>query len=92
VGLAGSVTVGNRVMFGGKSGVKDHVTIGDDAKLYAASVALGNVKAGESVWGYPAREIHSARREAASLAYLPGLLQRVRALEARLQRRAVRRK
>jgi len=80
VGLAGSVTVGNRAMLGGQSGVVDHVTIGDDARIGAGTPVTKDVKAGETVWGFPARPIRRVKRELASLAQLPKLLKRLRKL------------
>ncbi|MBI3088315.1 MAG: UDP-3-O-(3-hydroxymyristoyl)glucosamine N-acyltransferase [Candidatus Omnitrophica bacterium] len=78
VGFAGSVTVGNRAMFGGQSGVVDHITIGDDARIGAATPVTKDVKAGEMVWGFPARPIARVKRELAALSQLPKLLQRMR--------------
>ncbi|MBI3319027.1 MAG: UDP-3-O-(3-hydroxymyristoyl)glucosamine N-acyltransferase [Candidatus Omnitrophica bacterium] len=80
VGLSGSVTVGNRVMFGGQSGVVDHVTIGDDARIGAATPVTKAVRSGQIVWGFPARPIQRVKRELASLALLPRLIQQVKAL------------
>lgn len=78
VGLSGSVTVGNRVMFGGQSGVADHITIGDDARIGAASAVIKDVKSGQVVWGFPARPIQRVKRELASLARLPHVIERLR--------------
>ncbi|MBI3331075.1 MAG: UDP-3-O-(3-hydroxymyristoyl)glucosamine N-acyltransferase [Candidatus Omnitrophica bacterium] len=77
VGLAGSVRVGDRVTFGGQAGVVDHVTIGDDARIGAASVVSKDVPAGETVWGYPARQIQRVKRELAALAFLPKLIRQL---------------
>ena len=85
-GLAGSVTVGNRVMFGGQSGVVDHVIIADDARIGAATPVTKDVKAGETVWGFPARSVARVKRELAGLALVPKLLQRFRALWARVDK------
>ena len=77
VGLAGSVRVGDRVIFGGQAGVVDHVTIGDDARIGAASVVSKDVPAGETVWGYPARQIQRVKRELAALAFLPKFIKQL---------------
>ena len=77
VGLAGSVRVGNRVTMGGQVGVVDHVTIGDDARLGGASLVTKDVPAGQTVWGYPARQIQKVKRELAALAHLPRLIKRL---------------
>ena len=84
VGLAGSVTVGNRVMFGGQSGVVDHVTIGDDVRIGAATPVTKNIKAGQTVWGFPARSVARVKRELASVAHLPKLMLRLKEVLSRL--------
>ncbi|MBI4342019.1 MAG: UDP-3-O-(3-hydroxymyristoyl)glucosamine N-acyltransferase [Candidatus Omnitrophica bacterium] len=76
-GLAGSVTVGDRVIMGGKAGVVDHTAIGDDARLGAAAVVIGNIPAGRTVWGFPARELKTVKRELAALAFLPKVLKQL---------------
>ena len=86
VGFSGSVTVGNRAVFGGQSGVTDHVTIGDDARIGAGTPVIRDVHAGETVWGFPAKSGPAAKREIASLAYLPRLLHQFKTLLGRLGR------
>ena len=88
VGLAGSVQIGNRVILGGQAGVVDHTVIGDGARVGAASPVIGDVPAGQTVWGFPAREIKKAKQEIAALAFLPDLLKRLRAPRARRKRSA----
>lgn len=91
VGLSGSVTVGDYTVMGGKAGVVDHVTIGERAQVGAASVVTKPIKAGEVVWGYPARPIRETKRSLAALIRLPlvlktlaSLIGRVRRLETRI--------
>ena len=84
VGLSGSVSIGSYSMLGGKAGVVDHVTIGDRSRIGAASVVTKAVAPGETVWGYPARPLHLAKRQMAMLSRLPELLQSMRRLLARL--------
>lgn len=55
-GLAGSVTLGDGVVIGGSASIKDHTTIGSGATIGAGSGVVGNVKAGQTVLGYPAAE------------------------------------
>ncbi len=86
VGLSGSVTVGNRVMFGGQSGVVDHITIGDDARIGAATPVTKDVKAGEIVWGFPARPIQRVKQELAHLARLPKWIQQLKQFGTHLNR------
>ncbi len=53
-GLAGSVTLGDGVIIGGSASIKDHVTIHSGAKVGAGSGVIADVKAGQTVVGYPA--------------------------------------
>ena len=88
VGLAGSIQVGNRVTIGGQAGIIDHATIGDDARIGGASVVTKSVPAGQTVWGYPAREIQRAKREVAALALLPQVVKRLSRVHASAQTRS----
>jgi UDP-3-O-[3-hydroxymyristoyl] glucosamine N-acyltransferase len=84
-GLAGSVTVGDYAVFGGRTAVTDHVTIGAGSRAGFGSVIIKSVPAGETVFGYPARPSRRAKRELASLAHLPKLIRKVAALCQQLQ-------
>jgi UDP-3-O-[3-hydroxymyristoyl] glucosamine N-acyltransferase len=55
-GLAGSVTLGDGVIIGGSASIKDHTTIGSGATVGAGSGVLNDVKAGQTVLGYPAAD------------------------------------
>ena len=55
-GLAGSVTLGDGVIIGGSASIKDHTTIESGATVGAGSGVLNNVKAGQTVLGYPAQD------------------------------------
>jgi len=78
VGLAGSVTLGDGVILGGKVAVKDNVTIGSGAVLAGNAAVHSNVPAGEIWGGYPARDAGDAMKEYAALRRLPALLKRLR--------------
>lgn len=84
VGIAGSTRVGTGVMFGGQAGVIGHVELGDGSKMAAATAVYRDVPAGETVSGVPARPNREFLRSRAELARLPKLVERVKALEARL--------
>lgn len=55
-GLAGSVTLGDGVIIGGSASIKDHTTIESGATVGAGSGVMNNIKAGETVLGYPAQD------------------------------------
>lgn len=55
-GLAGSVTLGDGVIIGGSASIKDHTTIESGATVGAGSGVMNNVKAGQTVLGYPAQD------------------------------------
>jgi UDP-3-O-[3-hydroxymyristoyl] glucosamine N-acyltransferase len=83
-GIAGSVEIGHGVVLAGQAGIKDHVQIGDGARVGAQGGVIGDVAAGETVSGYPARPHRIKMRELAAVAALPELIRRVRELERRL--------
>lgn len=84
VGLAGSVRVGKWCQFGGQSGFADHAMVGDRARVAAQSGVHHGVAGEATVGGTPAVDIRLWRRMVAALARLPELMQRLRAIEARL--------
>ena len=83
-GVAGSVTIGNGVVLAGQAGLKDHITLGDGARVAAQGGVIGDVPAGVTVSGYPARPHAEKMREYAAMARLPETLKRLRELEKRL--------
>jgi UDP-3-O-[3-hydroxymyristoyl] glucosamine N-acyltransferase len=55
VGIAGSTRIGNDAILAGHVGVTDHLIIGDRARIAAKSAIFGDVPAGASFSGHPAR-------------------------------------
>ena len=90
VGVSGSSRLGRGVILAGQVGVADHVTLGDGVMAAAQTGIPSNVEAGVKVLGTPARPVGLARRIMVAEARLPELLQRVRALEQRLETLAAR--
>jgi len=88
VGVSGSSRLGRGVVLAGQVGVVDHVSLGDGVVAGAQAGIAGSLEAGARVLGSPARPIGQARRIIVAEARLPELLQRVRALEQRLERLA----
>jgi UDP-3-O-[3-hydroxymyristoyl] glucosamine N-acyltransferase len=89
-GVSGSSRLGRGVVLAGQVGVADHVTLGDGVVAGAQAGIPSSVEAGTRVLGTPARPVAQARRIMVAEARLPELLQRVRALERRLEQLAVR--
>ena len=81
VGIAGSTTVGRHVTLAGQAGIPGHLTIGDGATVAAQAGVFGDVPPGETWSGYPARPHRESLRAQASVARLPKLMERLRALE-----------
>jgi len=88
VGIAGSSRLGRGVVLGGQVGVTDHVTIGDGAMIGAQSGIAHDIEPGARLLGTPARPTVQAKRMLIAAGRLPELLQRVRAIEQRLERLA----
>jgi UDP-3-O-[3-hydroxymyristoyl] glucosamine N-acyltransferase len=78
VGIAGSVRVEDGAILAGQAGIAGHRTIGAGARLAAQAGAFGDIPAGETWSGYPARPHREALRAQAVLFKLPSLM---RALE-----------
>jgi UDP-3-O-[3-hydroxymyristoyl] glucosamine N-acyltransferase len=54
-GIAGSTHLGDDVFVAGQAGVTDHVTIGRGARVTVQGGVIGDIEAGATVSGYPAR-------------------------------------
>jgi UDP-3-O-[3-hydroxymyristoyl] glucosamine N-acyltransferase len=86
VGLAGSVNVGRHVTMAGKVGVAGHLTIGDNVRIGAMAGVMRDIDPNTEVLGQPAMLIADARRVYAALQRLPEMRERLRHLEAELER------
>jgi UDP-3-O-[3-hydroxymyristoyl] glucosamine N-acyltransferase len=84
VGLAGSTRVEDGCIIAGQVGIAGHRTIGRGARLAAQAGVFGDVPAGETWSGYPARPHREALRAQAALFKLPSL---IRGLEELLEAR-----
>jgi len=85
VGIAGSARIGRGVWMGGQSGVVNHLEVGDGARIAVATKVFRDVPARETVSGHPARPHREELRRQAQLARLPHLVERLEALEARVE-------
>ena len=85
VGIAGTAEIGRGVMFGGQVGVGDHVKIGDGARIAGGSGIHKDVAPGVDMFGYPARPAREAMKSLADVIRIPKILERMKALEARIK-------
>jgi UDP-3-O-[3-hydroxymyristoyl] glucosamine N-acyltransferase len=67
VGIAGSTHIGNDVILAGHVGVTDHLLIDDGARIAAKSAVFGDIPAGASFSGHPARPHRQFLRAQAAL-------------------------
>jgi UDP-3-O-[3-hydroxymyristoyl] glucosamine N-acyltransferase len=72
-GIAGSSTIEDDVILAGQAGIADHLTVGQGARVAAQGGVIGNIAAGATVSGYPARDHRNVLRQAAALRRLAPL-------------------
>jgi len=84
-GIAGSVEIGDRVVLAAQIGVSDHVRIGDDVVIGSQSGVRGNIPAGAVLLGTPAQDRARTLRAWVATGRLPELVERLRALEAKVR-------
>jgi len=80
-GLAGTSTIGDYVQVGGQAGLGGHLTIGNGAKIAGRSAVWGDIPAGATVSGEPARNHRDNVRLQAYIRRLPKLFDRVDTIE-----------
>ena len=80
VGIAGSVRVEDGVILAGQVGISGHHTIGTGARLAAQAGVFGDIPAGETWSGYPARPHRDALRAQAALFKLSGMMRQLERL------------
>jgi UDP-3-O-[3-hydroxymyristoyl] glucosamine N-acyltransferase len=85
-GISGSSSVGHHVVIGGQVGIADHCTLEDGAIAGAqAGIPTGKtIRAGQTVWGTPAREIGKFKEAYAWYARLPELGARIKEVESKI--------
>jgi UDP-3-O-[3-hydroxymyristoyl] glucosamine N-acyltransferase len=84
-GISGSSSLGHHVVVGGQVGIADHCNLEDGAIAGAqAGIPTGKtIRAGQTVWGTPAREIGKFKEAYAWYARLPELGARIKELESK---------
>ena len=85
-GVSGSSAIGDNVVVGGQVGIADHCTLESRSVAGAqAGIPTGKtIRAGQTVWGTPAREIGKFKEIYVWYARLPELAERIKELEARI--------
>jgi UDP-3-O-[3-hydroxymyristoyl] glucosamine N-acyltransferase len=83
-GVAGSVEIGDNVTLAAQAGISDHVRIGDGCVVAARGGVIGDLAAGSTVSGFPARDHRAEMRMQAMQLRLPEIMSRLRALEKEL--------
>ena len=83
-GISGSSAIGHHVVIGGQVGIADHCRLEDGAVAGAqAGIPTGKtIRAGEPVWGTPARPLSRFKEQYAWFGRLPELAERIKKLEA----------
>ena len=74
VGIAGSARVEDGCIVAGQAGIAGHHTIGKGARVAAQAGVFGDVPAGETWSGYPARPHREALRAQAAMFRMPSLI------------------
>ena len=87
-GISGSSVLGHHVVVGGQVGIAEHCTLEDGAIAGAqAGIPTGKtIRAGQTVWGTPAREIGKFKEVYVWYARLPELAERIKKLEGKAAR------
>jgi UDP-3-O-[3-hydroxymyristoyl] glucosamine N-acyltransferase len=87
-GLSGGVVIGDGAIIGGQVGVGDKARIEPGVVLGSGSGVLTSkiVRAGEPLWGTPARPLRQYLEQLALFARLPELRDRLKALETKMEK------
>ncbi len=87
-GISGSSILGKGVVVGGQVGIADHCTLEDGAIAGAqAGIPTGKtIRAGQTVWGTPARPIERFKELFALYSRLPDFFDRLRKLEEQFEK------
>jgi UDP-3-O-[3-hydroxymyristoyl] glucosamine N-acyltransferase len=84
-GISGSSKLGNRVIVGGQVGIGDHCELEDGSIAGSqAGIPTGKtIRAGDVVWGTPARPLKRFKEQYAWFSRLPELARRLKRLEGK---------
>jgi len=85
-GVSGSTTIGSRVILAGQAGLAGHLEVGDGAIVGAQAGVMKDVPSKDFVMGSPAMTHLQAKKMIANMVTLPKLKEKVKQLEAELER------
>ncbi len=86
VGVAGSTRVGRRCRIGGAAMIQGHIEICDDVTISAATAIMKSIREpGTYTSIYPFQEHRAWIRNAAHLRHMDSLVEKIKAIEKRLQ-------
>ena len=77
-GMAGSSTLGDGVILGGRVSIKDHVNVGSGATVLGLGAVMNDIPAGETWGGMPAQDARQALREHVAIRKLPDILKQLK--------------
>ena len=84
VGLSGGTRLGREVVMGGQSGATEHVELGDRVMVAAKAGVTKNIPPGSVVAGFPAISMKRWKERVALFHKLPQLLEKMEAIEKKL--------
>ena len=82
VGVSGSTVLGDGVVVGGQAGFSQNLDVGAGTMVSARAGVIKDHEPGSMLYGNPAGDRSSKKREVVALRRLPGLIDRVKKLEA----------
>ena len=85
VGVAGSTTIGHHATIAGQVGIAGHLRLGDSVTIGAQAGVINDVDDQSTVLGSPAMPASHARRVYAAFTQLPELVDRLKAVEHRVE-------
>ncbi|UCD68917.1 MAG: UDP-3-O-(3-hydroxymyristoyl)glucosamine N-acyltransferase [Betaproteobacteria bacterium] len=75
---AGTVVIGDNNVFGGRAGIVDHVTVGDNMQFTALAAIFKDIdQPGKAFGGHPLQPVNEYLKSYASIAHLPGIRKNV---------------
>ena len=87
-GVSGSTTIGSRVILAGQAGLAGHLEVGDGAIVGAQAGVMKNVPEKDFVMGSPAMNHMVTKKMIANMVTLPKLKDKVKQLEAAVEKLA----